>query len=125
MVTVTPKAIAKIKETLKNENKEGYGLRLAVVGGGCAGFQYYLDFEKESTPDDVIFEQQSNGNIAGNPTDTAVGPADTVKVFVDKRLLQYLDNSTIDYEDGLQGAGFKIDNPNSSGGCGCGHSVSF
>ncbi len=118
MVTVTPRAIAKIKEMLKNDNKEGYGLRLAVVGGGCAGFQYYLDFEEEPTPDDVIFEQQDNGGQAGVP-------ADTVKVFVDKRLLQYLDNSTIDYEDGLQGAGFKIDNPNSSGGCGCGRSVSF
>lgn len=108
MVTVTAKAVEKIKEILKNENKEGYGLRLALVGGGCAGFQYYLDFEKEATPDDIVFEQQ-----------------DSIKVFVDKRLLQYLDNSTIDFEDGLQGAGFKIDNPNSSGGCGCGHSVSF
>lgn len=111
MVTVTQKAIEKIKEILKNEKKEGYGLRLAVVGGGCAGFQYYLDFEKEATPDDIVFEQGEGTNY--------------IKVFVDKRLLQYLDNSTIDYEEGLYGAGFKIDNPNAKGGCGCGNSVSF
>ncbi len=108
MVTVTPKAIEKVKEILRQENKEGYGLRLAVVGGGCAGFQYYLDFEKEATVDDIVFEQQDN-----------------IKVFVDTRLLKYLDGSTIDYEDGLQGAGFKIDNPNATGGCGCGQSFSF
>jgi iron-sulfur cluster assembly accessory protein len=108
MVKVMPKAIEKIKEILREEKKEGYGLRLALVGGGCAGFQYYLDFEKEATPDDIVFEQE-----------------DGIKVFVDKRLLQYLDNSTIDYEEGLTGAGFKIDNPNATGGCGCGKSFSF
>ncbi|MFN7181740.1 MAG: HesB/IscA family protein [Planctomycetota bacterium] len=108
MVTVTSKAVEKIKDILKSENKEGYGLRLAVVGGGCAGFQYYMDFEKEPSQDDIIFEQD-----------------DGIKVFVDKRLLTYLDGSTIDYEEGLQGAGFKIDNPNAQGGCGCGKSFSF
>jgi iron-sulfur cluster assembly accessory protein len=77
-----------------------------VLGGGCSGFQYAMDFEKEPRPDDLTIEQ------------------DGIKVFVDPMSNMYLQGVTVDYVTGLQGAGFKFNNPNAKSTCGCGSSFS-
>jgi iron-sulfur cluster assembly accessory protein len=104
MITVTDNAVSKVKQLLATENKDGYGLRVAVRGGGCSGFQYGLTFENAATPNDQIFE------------------FDGLKIYVDSMSNMYLEGANIDYVDGLDGSGFKIDNPNATGSCGCGHS---
>lgn len=106
MVSVTERAVSKVKTLLAKENKEGFGLRVAVKGGGCSGFQYGLTFDEKQKPNDTVFE------------------FDGLKVYVDAMSQMYLQGAEIDYVDGLQGAGFKISNPNSKGSCGCGHSFS-
>jgi iron-sulfur cluster insertion protein len=107
LITITEKAAAKVKEISQSEGLEGQGLRLRVVGGGCAGFTYDLYFEDKTGEMDEEFE--SNG----------------VKLFVDPLSFQYLENTEIDYVEGLHGSGFKFNNPNTKGSCGCGSSVSF
>ncbi|HYQ40850.1 MAG TPA: iron-sulfur cluster insertion protein ErpA [Polyangiaceae bacterium] len=104
MISITSLAADKVKEISKTEGLEGQGLRLRVVGGGCAGFQYDLYFEDKPTDLDELFE--SNG----------------VKLFVDPLSYQYLDGTEIDYVEGANGSGFKFGNPNVSGTCGCGSS---
>jgi iron-sulfur cluster assembly accessory protein len=104
MIQVTEAAARKVKELLLSEKREGYGLRVAVQGGGCSGFQYGLTFENNVSPNDQVIE------------------CDGFKVFVDAMSGMYLEGAKIDYVEGLEGAGFKIDNPNSTGTCGCGHS---
>jgi iron-sulfur cluster assembly accessory protein len=106
MVMITPVAAAKVNEIRQAEAIEPHmALRLRVVGGGCAGFSYDLYFD-EATEVDRICE------IAG------------VKVVVDEMSLMYLVGTEIDYVEGLQGAGFKFNNPNTTGSCGCGSSFS-
>jgi iron-sulfur cluster assembly protein len=104
-ITLTKKAEEKVKEIM-SEQPEGYaGLRIQVVGGGCSGFQYRMGFDKTfSDQSDSIFEFEG------------------LKVFVDKASLMYMDGSEVDYVEGLHGAGFKFNNPNVSGTCGCGNS---
>lgn len=81
------------------------GLRVGVQGGGCSGLSYNLALDTETRPGDRVFEQ------------------DGVKVFVDMKSLLYLTGATLDWKDeGLMQRGFTFDNPNSSGGCGCGES---
>jgi len=104
MISITTLAADKVKEISKAEGLEGQGLRLRVVGGGCAGFQYDLYFENGQGAGDQVFE--SHG----------------VKLFVDPLSFQYLDGTEIDYVDGAHGSGFKFGNPNVSGTCGCGSS---
>src|SRR3989338_5994169 len=104
IVTLTPNAASKVKEFMAAEKKAGYGLRIMVVPGGCAGYQYGMDFEKESGKDDIVFEQHA------------------VKLFIDKKSASHLVGTTIDFVDNLQGSGFKIDNPNATSTCGCGNS---
>jgi iron-sulfur cluster insertion protein len=106
MISITPLAAGKVKEIAGAEGLQGQGLRLRVIGGGCAGFQYDLYFEDKPTDMDEQFE--SNG----------------VQLFVDPLSFQYLDGTEIDYVDGVQGSGFKFGNPNVSGSCGCGSSFS-
>ena len=106
MIELTPQAVSKVKQLLASENKEGFGLRVAIQGGGCSGFQYGLTFEDTQRPNDQVLE------------------VDGLKVFVDAMSQMYLQGVKIDYLETLQGSGFKIDNPNSSGTCGCGHSFS-
>ena len=89
------------------ENKDGFGLRVAVQGGGCSGFQYGLSYEKDQKDNDQVLE------FGG------------LQVFVDAMSLMYLDDVTIDYVDSLSGAGFKIQNPKATGTCGCGASFSM
>ena len=104
MISLTPLAADKVKEIASAEGLEGQGLRLRVIGGGCAGFQYDLYFEDQTTPMDESFD--SHG----------------VKLFVDPLSYQYLDGTEIDYVESAHGAGFKFNKPNVSGSCGCGSS---
>jgi iron-sulfur cluster assembly protein len=103
-VTITDTAAEKIRAlTAANENAEEQALRVAVRGGGCSGFQYALALDK-AKDDDHIFDQ--NG----------------VAVVVDKVSMQFVFGSEVDYVDGLQGAGFTVNNPNVVAACGCGSS---
>jgi iron-sulfur cluster assembly protein len=105
-ITLTKKAEEKVKEILLDQPEPYAGLRIQVVGGGCSGFSYRMGFDKNSTDQDSIFE------FSG------------LKVFVDKASLLYMDGAEVDYVEGLHGAGFKFNNPNSTGSCGCGSSFS-
>ncbi len=104
MISITQVAAHKVQEIAKTEGLENQGLRLRVLGGGCAGFQYDLYFEDKPTEMDEHFE--SNG----------------VNLYVDPLSFQYLDGTEIDYVEGAHGSGFKFENPNISGTCGCGSS---
>jgi iron-sulfur cluster assembly protein len=103
MIALMPGAIAKVKSIL-SEQTEQMGLRIAVVGGGCSGFQYQMTLDKEPRVDDKIIDMEG------------------LKVYVDTRSLLYLDGTKVDYVDGLNGSGFKFDNPNAKASCGCGES---
>ncbi len=107
MLQMTAKAVDKVKALLAAENKPGYGLRVAVRGGGCSGFQYGLTWEEAPQAMDQVLE------------------FDGLKVFVDPMSSQYVDAVSIDYVDSLSGSGFKIENGKATGGCGCGSSFSM
>jgi iron-sulfur cluster assembly protein len=103
-ITLTPKAAAKIGELLGSQaDSEGQALRVAVRGGGCSGFQYALAFDR-AKEEDHVFE------------------VDGVSVIVDKVSMQFVFGSEVDYIEGLQGAGFQVNNPNVVAACGCGSS---
>lgn len=105
VLTLTPKALEMVKITRQQEGiDEGFGLRVAVMGGGCSGFQYALDFENEPRETDLL--QKYEG----------------LTVFIDPVSARYLEGVTIDYVLGMQGAGFKFNNPRATGTCGCGSS---
>jgi iron-sulfur cluster assembly accessory protein len=106
MLQLTDKAVSKVKELMAADGKDGYGLRVAVQGGGCSGFQYGLTFDKGERPNDQVLE------FGG------------LKVFVDAMSNMYLDDVSIDYVESLNGSGFKIENPRAAGTCGCGQSFS-
>ena len=103
-VTLTDKAVEMVKDAMQREGLAGYGIRIGVMGGGCSGFQYSMDFENVPKDGDVTMEQ------------------DGVRVFVDAMSSMYLQGVTVDYVVGLQGAGFKFNNPNAKSTCGCGSS---
>jgi iron-sulfur cluster assembly protein len=105
-ITLTAKAAEKIGELLgaqADADNEGQALRVAVRGGGCSGFQYALAFDR-TKEDDHVFE------------------VDGVSVIVDKVSMQFVFGSEVDYLEGLQGAGFQVNNPNVVAACGCGSS---
>jgi iron-sulfur cluster assembly protein len=103
-ITLTDGATAKIKELLASqEDASDQALRVAVRGGGCSGFQYALALDQPKS-DDHVFEHQG------------------VSVVVDKVSMQFVFGSEVDYVDGLQGAGFVVNNPNVVAACGCGSS---
>jgi iron-sulfur cluster assembly accessory protein len=104
-VTLTDNAVAKLSALIAEEGVE-QALRIAVTGGGCSGFQYALGFDTEQHPDDLVFEHSG------------------VHVIVDETSAEYLKGAVVDFQDGLQGKGFAIENPNSTGSCGCGQSFS-
>jgi iron-sulfur cluster insertion protein len=104
MVTLTEAAAKKVETLRLEEGKPEWGLRLRVVGGGCSGFSYELGWEDAVQEGDQVVE--SSG----------------VKVYVDPASVQYVGGAQIDYVDSLYGSGFSINNPNSKGSCGCGHS---
>lgn len=106
-IHVSDKAKIKIQGLLKDAgvgNDPSYFLRVSVVGGGCSGLSYKLDFDNESKPTDQVFED--NG----------------MKVVTDMKSLLYLVNTTLEFSDGLNGKGFYFNNPNASRTCGCGES---
>ena len=106
-ITLTKKAEEKVREIQSDQPEPYAGLRIQVVGGGCSGFSYRMGFDK-------AFNDQSD----------AVFEFEGLKVFIDKASLLYMDGSEVDYVDGLHGAGFKFNNPNTTGSCGCGSSFS-
>jgi len=107
-LVLTPKAVKMVKLTRDEEGIDpSFGLRVAVRGGGCSGFEYALDFEHEQRANDEIIEY------------------DGLRVFVDPISSRYLAGTTIDYALGVAGTGFKFDNPRASGTCGCGSSFAM
>jgi iron-sulfur cluster assembly accessory protein len=104
-VALTDTGAEKIREFLSSQGLDegSAGLRVGVRGGGCSGFQYQLAFD-EQRDGDVIFEHSG------------------LRLLVDNQSLPYVDGSTIDYVDSLQGAGFQVNNPNVVAACGCGSS---
>lgn len=105
-IHLTETAVAKVKELMAREKKEGQGFKVAVIPGGCSGFEYDLNFTEKADEGDHIFEH--NG----------------LRVFIDPLSLEMLNGTTIDYVDSLHGSGFKIENPNAQHSCGCGSSFS-
>ena len=105
-VTLTAKAVEMVRDAMEREGLADYGIRVGVMGGGCAGFQYSMDFEKDARDGDLTFVQ------------------DGIKLLVDPMSSMYLQGVTVDYVVGLQGAGFKFSNPNARTTCGCGSSFS-
>jgi iron-sulfur cluster assembly protein len=105
MVTVTPKAVGKIREAFQREGVNG-GLRLGVLGGGCSGLSYQFKFDVKPRPTDQILN------------------FDDVKVFIDPKSLVFLEGMTLDWKDSLIQSGFVFENPNAKKSCGCGTSFS-
>ncbi|MGH7966927.1 MAG: iron-sulfur cluster insertion protein ErpA [Candidatus Binatia bacterium] len=105
-LSLTGVAVEKVKEVIAREGLPQGGLRIAVTGGGCSGFQYQLSLESSARDDDTVIEQ------------------DGVKLFVDPMSQQYVYGTVLDYVSGLHGAGFKFVNPNATRTCGCGSSFS-
>ncbi len=103
-VLLTEAAISKVRELVAAENEPGLALRMAVRPGGCSGFSYEMYFDSQIEPDDLVEEFED------------------VKVVVDPQSAEMIRGSTLDYKDGLMGAGFAIDNPNVTRTCGCGNS---
>ena len=105
MITLTDNGAEKVREFLAAQEAvaETAGLRVGVRGGGCSGFQYALAFD-EQRDGDTVFQDQG------------------IRLLVDSPSLPYVRGSVIDFVDGLQGAGFKVDNPNVVAACGCGSS---
>jgi len=103
---LTDVAIEKVKEVINREGLKDGGLRVSIVGGGCSGFQYNLGLDDSPREDDTVIEQGG------------------VKLFLDPISQQYVYGTTIDYVNGLHGAGFKFVNPNAARTCGCGSSFS-
>ena len=106
MIAVSDSAASKVKELLEAEGDTTLALRVAVRPGGCSGFSYEMFFDGDIGADDIKVDQ---GGVA---------------VVVDPSSAQLLEGATLDYKDGLQGAGFAIDNPNAQRTCGCGQSFS-
>ena len=105
-ITVSERAARRIGQILKTEG-DGAMLRISVEGGGCSGFQYKFDVEKDRADDDVTIER------------------DGVTMLVDPVSLQYLSGSEVDFVDDLIGASFKVNNPQAKTSCGCGTSFSL
>ena len=105
MITLTDKGAEKVQEFLSAQSAVAAtaGLRVGVRGGGCSGFQYALAFDEQRDGDEV-FEDKG------------------IRLLVDGPSLPYVRGSVIDFVDGLQGAGFKVENPNVIAACGCGSS---
>lgn len=105
MISITDRGAEKVREFLQAQQADVSlaGLRVGVRGGGCSGFQYQLAFD-EQREGDLVFEDHG------------------LKLLVDNESLQFVSGSVIDYQESLQGAGFKVENPNVVAACGCGSS---
>lgn len=105
-VILTDAAVTKVRELIAAEDDPGLALRMAVRPGGCSGFSYEMYFDSQVDDTDLIEE------------------FDDVKVLVDPQSAEMVRGSTLDYKEGLMGAGFAIENPNVTRSCGCGNSFS-
>ena len=105
IVSLTEKAANKVKQMLEKENKKDYGLRVCIVMGGCSGYMYDISLDKAPKESDIVIEEKG------------------VRIFMNPESITFMKGSTVDYKEGLQNAGFKINNPNVKRSCGCGHSV--
>jgi len=103
-ISLTAKAAEMVRKAAEQEGLAGHALRVGVTGGGCSGLQYLLDFVKEPSAEDFVSTHHG------------------VSVFVDPFSAGHLAGTVIDYVDGLQGSGFKFENPNIVKSCGCGSS---
>jgi iron-sulfur cluster assembly protein/iron-sulfur cluster insertion protein len=106
VITLTDSAAKKVKELVEAEGNNELALRVAVRPGGCSGFSYEMFFDSDFATDDLKADY------------------DGVKVVVDSASLQYLNGASLDYKEGLMGAGFTVNNPNTTRSCGCGQSFS-
>ena len=106
MITLTDTAATKVKDLIDAEGEPNLALRVAVRPGGCSGFSYEMFFDTDLADDDQTADYSG------------------VRVVVDPSSAMLLEGATLDYKDGLQGAGFAIDNPNAQRSCGCGKSFS-
>src|SRR5262245_23489909 len=104
MITVTEKAKEKVQQIMAAENRAGQALRVMVQGGGCSGFQYLLNFAEGQNEGDQVLD------------------CGGFKLVVDPISAQYLEGAEIEYLDGLNGTGFKVNNPLAKSTCGCGQS---
>lgn len=106
-VTITKKAAEKYKKILEEEEKAGWGLRFGERAAGCSGFEYFLDYSEKAKPGDLVLESEG------------------IEIHLHHKSVDRLMGCVIDYVDGLQGAGFKITNPNVKSSCGCGSSHGY
>ncbi len=107
MIYISDKAKEKVEKLMQEAHIEGqpdFFLRVSVVGGGCSGLSYKMDFDNQSKPADQVFEDKG------------------IKVVTDLKSFLYLVNTTLDFSDGLNGKGFHFSNPNASRSCACGES---
>ena len=119
-LVVTPVAIAEVvrlHQSRRNEGKAAEGLRIGLRGGGCDGFSYVFEWaDKPADPKrDHVLEFDAPG----------AGDNGKVRVFVDRKSMLYLAGTTLNFVSGLMGHGFKFENPNVKGSCGCGESVQY
>jgi iron-sulfur cluster assembly protein len=106
MLTLTESAQKAVRRFIKGADEPVAGLRISVTGGGCSGMQYAIALEPASKIDDLVVD------------------CGAIQVFVDPYSAPLLAGVTVDFQDGMDGSGFKFTNPNASGGCGCGKSFS-
>ncbi|MFT5889539.1 MAG: iron-sulfur cluster insertion protein [Zhongshania sp.] len=106
VLTLTDRAVAKVRNLVEEESNEDLKLRVFVTGGGCSGFQYGFTFDELAEDDDTRIER------------------DGVVVLVDPLSYQYIEGAQLDYTEGLEGSRFMVTNPNASTTCGCGSSFS-
>jgi iron-sulfur cluster assembly protein/iron-sulfur cluster insertion protein len=106
VITLTDTAATKVKDLIEAEGEPNLALRVAVRPGGCSGFSYEMFFDTDVADDDNLVDYSG------------------VRVVVDPSSAELLQGATLDYKDGLQGAGFAIENPNAQRSCGCGKSFS-
>jgi iron-sulfur cluster assembly protein len=106
MIHVTPSAVVEMRRLLNKQNKEGWGIRVGVKGGGCFGLSYTMDIAGKPTEHDRVFD------------------VDGLQVFCDPKSYLYLNGLSLDYNDQLIGGGFQFNNPNAARTCSCGSSFS-
>lgn len=106
MITVTPKAVEKIRQAFAKQGVTGGGLRLGVLGGGCSGLSYQFKYDSKPRATDNVFHFED------------------IKVYVDPKSMVFLDGMILDWKDSLLQSGFAFDNPHAKRSCGCGTSFS-
>lgn len=104
MINLSERAAQKVQDILREQNKEGWALRVGVINGGCSGFKYRLGFDQNTSSMDEVYEDKG------------------VKILIDAQSAMYLIGTEVDYQESLMGSGFVFSNPNATKTCGCGSS---